>query len=174
LKRPKVEQSNTSIIVGATILKAFRRLEAGVHPEVEIGAFLTDSAGFKNVPRLLGTVTSGRPGEEPVVLCVLQELIDGSVDGWRVVTDALGGITKDPTPDASTNLLSLARQLGLRTADALSTTRSVALQRIRRQTHRRICCRWRGSSAFVPLNSIARSPPAWNLRSRPSVFQRNG
>jgi maltose alpha-D-glucosyltransferase/alpha-amylase len=47
LKRPHVEQSNTSIMAGDAILKAFRRLEAGIHPEVEIGTFLTDTVGFQ-------------------------------------------------------------------------------------------------------------------------------
>ena len=32
------------------------RLEAGIHPEIEIGRFLTEVAGFANTPALLGTV----------------------------------------------------------------------------------------------------------------------
>jgi maltose alpha-D-glucosyltransferase / alpha-amylase len=48
--RPGAEQSNTSITAGEVILKAFRKLEAGVHPELEMGKYLTETAGFTNVP----------------------------------------------------------------------------------------------------------------------------
>ena len=57
-----VEQSNTSVMVGdAAILKGLRKLETGVHPELEVGRFLTEVAGFRNTPPLLGWVErSGR------------------------------------------------------------------------------------------------------------------
>ena len=38
------------------ILKIYRRLEAGVHPELEIGRFLTDVAGYANTPPLYGSI----------------------------------------------------------------------------------------------------------------------
>jgi trehalose synthase-fused probable maltokinase len=117
LRRPNVEQSNTSIMAGAAILKAFRKLEAGIHPEVEIGTFLTDTVGFKNVPQLLGTVECVRQGNEPIVLCVLQSLIDDSVDGWSVVAKGLRAVTAVAKGKDSAHLLSLAGRLGLRAAE---------------------------------------------------------
>jgi maltose alpha-D-glucosyltransferase/alpha-amylase len=116
LRRPNVEQSNTSIMAGAAILEAFRKLEAGIHPEVEIGTFLTDTVRFENVPQLLGTVECVRQGNEPIVLCILQSLIDDSVDGWSVVAKGLRAVTAVAKGKDSAHLLSLAGQLGLRAA----------------------------------------------------------
>ena len=76
IARVGAEQSNTSIIAGNAILKAYRRLEEGIHPELELGAFLTDTVGFKNVPELLGTIEYVHPGtDQPAALCVLQRLV---------------------------------------------------------------------------------------------------
>ena len=48
------EQSNTtSIADGNYVIKLLRKVNAGVHPEIEVGRFLLD-AGFKNAPDLLG------------------------------------------------------------------------------------------------------------------------
>ena len=38
------------------VFKAYRRLQAGVQPEIEIGRFLTEVAGFANTPPLLGAI----------------------------------------------------------------------------------------------------------------------
>src|SRR5262249_10932853 len=50
------EQSNTTALVGSQyVAKLFRRLEPGINPEIEIGRFLTDVAGFHHTPALMGT-----------------------------------------------------------------------------------------------------------------------
>ncbi|HEY0780542.1 MAG TPA: hypothetical protein VGD56_21475, partial [Gemmatirosa sp.] len=88
------EQSNTSILYGGrAILKLFRRLERGAHPDVEIGAFLA-ARGFPHVPALLGTVTlTDADGES--VAGMLQALVPGAEDAWahtvRAAGDALAG-----------------------------------------------------------------------------------
>ena len=38
------------------LLKIYRRLEPGIHPELEIGRFLTEVAGFAHTPPLLGSI----------------------------------------------------------------------------------------------------------------------
>src|SRR5262249_52993461 len=51
------EQSNSSIIIADTmVLKLYRRLADGEHPEVEMCRFLTETAGYANTPKLLGTI----------------------------------------------------------------------------------------------------------------------
>ena len=55
------EQSNTSLTYGDQfILKMFRRVEAGTHPDLEIGRFLTERARFPNTPPLLGALAYRR------------------------------------------------------------------------------------------------------------------
>ena len=49
------EQSNTSIVYGdSLILKLFRRLEAGINPDLEISRFLTERHQFAHMPKLAG------------------------------------------------------------------------------------------------------------------------
>lgn len=81
IRLSRTEQSNSSVIVdGLAILKIFRRLEPGIHPDVEITRFLTERR-FLHVPVLLGTIRfSDRQGE--TVAGMLQELVPGAVDGW--------------------------------------------------------------------------------------------
>src|SRR4051812_7877631 len=55
IRRLGAEQSNTSIAFGSRkVLKLYRRLQPGIHPELEVGRFLTETAGFRNTPALLG------------------------------------------------------------------------------------------------------------------------
>ncbi|WP_035677094.1 maltokinase N-terminal cap-like domain-containing protein, partial [Azospirillum brasilense] len=83
------EQSNTSIRIGdAAILKGLRKLESGIHPELEVGRFLTEVANFRNTPALLGWVERTGDGEA-ATLCILQELVPDARDAWSHVTAAL-------------------------------------------------------------------------------------
>jgi trehalose synthase-fused probable maltokinase len=102
------------------MLKGFRRLEPGVHPELEIGRFLTEVAGFKNAPALLGSVELVGPmGEVPTALCVLQALIPNQGDGWAHVNERLKIIANEQADQIGTEqqLFSLAHCLGKRTAE---------------------------------------------------------
>lgn len=87
------EQSNTSAAIGGThVLKAFRRLQAGPHPELEIGHHLaaTDLDGRAPVARLSGWYELV-DGEGTTALGVVQELVPGALDGWGLVLSALAG-----------------------------------------------------------------------------------
>jgi trehalose synthase-fused probable maltokinase len=120
IERRAGEQSNTSIRIGGTMLKGFRRLEPGVHPELEIGRFLTEVAGFRNAPALLGSVELVGPvGEVPTALCVLQALIPNQGDGWAYVIERLESIPNEHADRARSEqqLFSLAHCLGQRTAE---------------------------------------------------------
>ena len=57
------EQSNTTAIIDSDyVVKIFRRLHAGVNPEIEVGRFLTDRAGYTGAPPLLGAGQSFKAG----------------------------------------------------------------------------------------------------------------
>ena len=77
------EQSNTSVIFGDTlILKHFRRLAAGVNPDVEVTGFLTERTSFRATPRLAGSLEY-RDAAGTWTLAMAQELVGDSRDGWR-------------------------------------------------------------------------------------------
>lgn len=85
------EQSNTSILYGdRAILKLFRRLEHGAHPDVEIGAFLAER-GFPHVPALFGTLAVG-DSEGESVAGMLQALVPGAEDAWAHAVRAAGDV----------------------------------------------------------------------------------
>jgi maltokinase len=97
------EQSNTSIVFDdELILKAFRRLEAGINPELEILRFLTEK-GFGNIASLGGWYAySGAP--IGATLGILQEFVRGGIDGWALALDEINS-----APDSFTGRL---RRLG--------------------------------------------------------------
>jgi maltokinase len=83
-----VEQSNSSIVFGeALILKAFRRVEPGVNPELELLRFLSER-DFPHIAPIAGWFQyEGRLMD--ATLGVLQEFLAGAVDGWDLALDAL-------------------------------------------------------------------------------------
>jgi trehalose synthase-fused probable maltokinase len=86
----EAEQSNSSVVFGdELILKLYRRLEAGINPELELLRFLT-SRGFPNVASLHGWhAYSGRPID--ATLGVLQRFVVGGNDGWGLALDSIAG-----------------------------------------------------------------------------------
>ncbi len=98
-----VEQSNSSIVFGeALILKAFRRVEPGVNPELELLRFLSERE-FPNIAPLAGWYEfEGRFID--ATLGILQEYLAGARDGWEL---ALEEVSSDPD-----GLLDRLRALG--------------------------------------------------------------
>jgi maltose alpha-D-glucosyltransferase / alpha-amylase len=80
------EQSNTTALVGSEyVVKLFRRLEAGVNPEIEVGRFLTDTVAFPNTPPLLGAVELEEKGGRSAV-AVVHGFIQNQGDAWTVTS----------------------------------------------------------------------------------------
>ena len=82
------EQSNTSVVFDdELILKVFRRLEAGLNPELEMLRFLTEH-GFSNIATLGGWYAySGGP--LTATLGILQQYVRDGLDGWDLALDEL-------------------------------------------------------------------------------------
>jgi len=131
VRRSGVEQSNSSVIFDDYgMLKIYRRLQPGPHPEIEMSRYLVERAGFANTPPLLGFVEldlDHQRGPETHALGVLFGFVRNQGDGWtqaldyltRYLDDALlsSGTRQSDLPDPDVFFLSLARQLGLRTAE---------------------------------------------------------
>jgi trehalose synthase-fused probable maltokinase len=87
-----VEQSNTSIVFGREqILKVYRRLEAGVNPELELLRFLTERS-FPNIAQLTGWFSYTGPLMD-ATLGIMQEYVPDAKDGWELALEELG---RDP------------------------------------------------------------------------------
>jgi trehalose synthase-fused probable maltokinase len=85
------EQSNSSVVIDReAILKLYRRLEPGIHPDVEVTRFLTIEREFVNVPVLLGTIRfEDSAGGGVTIAGMLQEYVPGAMDGWSYALDRL-------------------------------------------------------------------------------------
>ncbi len=114
------EQSNSSILFGdRLILKIFRRIDSGVNPDIEIGRFLTEQAGFPNVAAVAGSIEYRPRKGGDMSVAILQDCVENEGDAWRFTLDAVDQyfeevVTRSPDereppvlPDGS--LVSLAR-----------------------------------------------------------------
>ena len=127
LRRVAQEQSNSSVVINdAMVMKVLRMVKPGVHPEIEMGRYLT-SHGFPNVPATLGEVTRHAADCTPYALIVLQRYVDNQGDAWSWTMDTLErAIQSDALADpahgehvrnnnaALAELTSFARLLGQR------------------------------------------------------------
>src|SRR5665213_2681437 len=97
------EQSNSSVVFDdALILKVYRRLEAGMNPELELLRFLTVH-GFANIAALRGWYEYTGPPLD-ATLGILQDYARCENDGWEFALDALASV-----PD---EFVAHARRLG--------------------------------------------------------------
>lgn len=89
------EQSNTSILIGQRMmLKIIRQVRPGVHPEIEMGAFLTERQ-FPSIAPLLGEVRRVASDGEQVTLMILQGYVDSRGDAWQWTRDTLERAVRD-------------------------------------------------------------------------------
>ena len=89
-RRLTAEQSNTSVAYGdRLILKALRRVTAGVNLDREVGSFLTLRARFPHVPPLAGAIEYVSATGEVTTLGVLQGFMANHGDGWSWIVGHL-------------------------------------------------------------------------------------
>ena len=65
------------------VVRIYRKLEAGPNPEIEMGRFLTDVAGFANTPALLGSVELVEGNSNSAVGAV-HAFVSNQGDAWTV------------------------------------------------------------------------------------------
>ena len=81
------EQSNSSLIVNdAVMLKIFRKVSPGMHPETEMSRHLT-AQGFANTPPMLGEVVRVAKDGERSSLAVAQGFVRNQGDAWTWTLD---------------------------------------------------------------------------------------
>jgi maltose alpha-D-glucosyltransferase/alpha-amylase len=89
---PRAEQTNSSLVVGRlAIVKLFRAVTHGIHPEPEMARVLT-KRGFSGVPALIGEVVRRDASGETSALAVAQSYVTNQGDGAEWTHDQLGRI----------------------------------------------------------------------------------
>jgi maltose alpha-D-glucosyltransferase / alpha-amylase len=91
------------------MLKIYRRISPGEHPETEMGRYLT-TQGFTNAPPLLGDVVHVTPDGTPSTLAVALGFVRNQGDAWSWILDhltrALDGLAPvEPAKDTGADLL---------------------------------------------------------------------
>ncbi len=97
------EQSNTSVIFGqAAMFKAFRRISAGINPDIELNRVL-GRAGNPNAALLMGSYDTTWAGE-PCALGMIAAFAPNSAEGWDMATasarDVYAGAVSDFTGES--------------------------------------------------------------------------
>lgn len=119
------EQSNASAVINESVLiKFYRRVETGEHPEVETAGHLSQVARFKHMPQFMGHVDFLGDDGKPRVLAGAFEFVRNQGDAWRVVTEGLAKALEEYGLNATEGELpklafpvEIGRKLGRRTAD---------------------------------------------------------
>jgi maltose alpha-D-glucosyltransferase/alpha-amylase len=96
------EQSNGMLTIGdAAVLKIYRRISPGRHPETEVNRYLT-THGFTHAPSLLGDVVRVVVDGIPSTLAIALEFIRNEGDAWSWILDRLTRALDAHVPAAPT------------------------------------------------------------------------
>jgi maltose alpha-D-glucosyltransferase/alpha-amylase len=92
IRRLSAEQSNSSLIISdVAVFKLVRRVFPGIHPEAEMGRYLTER-GFANTAPLFGEVTRYDKDDTPHTLVLVQGFIRNQGDSWSWTLDYLSRV----------------------------------------------------------------------------------
>ena len=105
------------------VLKSYRWLLEGMHPELEISRFLTTTAKFAHVPQLAGSLEYVGAQGQASTLAILERYAENQGDAWAYTMsylerhlDAYCTSPEQPLDARHTVYLTLMKTLGLRTA----------------------------------------------------------
>ncbi len=85
----KGQHSNSAVLFGEKlVLKLLRRIESGVHPELEVGRFL-QAQHFPYCARFLGALTYEVPEQGSTLLALVTECLAHAIPAWDYTLDAL-------------------------------------------------------------------------------------
>lgn len=91
---------------GNWLLKVYRRVEAGAHPEVEIGDVLGASEAPSPTAPLAATLEYRGRKQEPTILAVVHQFIQHDADAWQFTLDKVSDfyerVATMPEPDVNT------------------------------------------------------------------------
>ncbi len=108
------DQSNTSVVLGgALLLKAYRRVQPGLNPDLELTAFLSEEAEFPGVPRLAGWAEVVTRDGGAATLAMLQAFIAHAEDAYEATAERLAGLVEANGAVSLESATELAEDLGI-------------------------------------------------------------
>jgi maltose alpha-D-glucosyltransferase/alpha-amylase len=149
------QSTNTSVTLGERLfLKCYRRLRTGLHPELEVGRFLTEEAKFANCVPLAGAVEYTAKDGERTTVALLQAYRPNQGDAWSYTLAYLERFVESLREEENHGAyLTLIQTLATRTAELHR-----AFERGR-------------TSAFAPEPFSAADIDAWRARVREEAAQ---
>ena len=89
LHRLTASSNSISLLGERLFLKAYRRLQVGVSPELEMGRYLTDVVGYKHCVPVAGSVEFHGNDGSVWALALLQAQVSNQGDAWTYAVDQL-------------------------------------------------------------------------------------
>ena len=86
-----LELSNTTAVLDGRglLLKLYRRVEEGIHPEMEVLRRFAKTGAVPHTPSLLGVLEYQPEAGGPITIGIVREFVHGEGDAWRLTLDAL-------------------------------------------------------------------------------------
>jgi trehalose synthase-fused probable maltokinase len=91
------DQSNTSTVLGGRLLlKAYRRVQPGLNPDLELTAYLSEEAAFPGVPRLAGWAEVVTREAGVATVAMLQAFVADGEDAYERTAEFLADLVAAP------------------------------------------------------------------------------
>jgi maltose alpha-D-glucosyltransferase/alpha-amylase len=108
------DQSNTSVVLGdRLLLKAYRRIQPGLNPDLELTAFLSEEAAFSGVARLAGYAEVVTRESGAATVAMLQAFVPDAGDAYESTAERLATLIGSPVPADIEAATDLAEDLGI-------------------------------------------------------------
>lgn len=99
LVRLTASSNSVSLLGDRLFLKAYRRLQPGLNPEVEMGRFLTDVVAFPHCVPVAGSIDYVDDSGTPWALGLLQAQVVNQGDAWTYTVDLVARLLEAGEPD---------------------------------------------------------------------------
>src|SRR5258706_5674270 len=152
----RTQSTNTSVVLGDRLfLKAYRRLRPGLHPELEVGRYLTEVARFKHCVPLAGSVEYFSKEQQSMTVALLQAYVPNQGDAWSYTLAYLERFAESKrTEEGHGGFITLMQTLATRTAEL----------------HRAFAAAT-SDPAFTPEPLTREDVAAWRARVREEALQ---
>ncbi len=151
LHRLTTSSNSVSLLGDRLFLKAYRRLQPGLNPELEMGRFLTDAVAFSHSVPVAGSVEWIAADGRAWTLALLQAQVTNQGDAWSATVDQLARLLESNGDDEG----------AVNDAVAAMAERMQVLARRVAELHTALARRT-GDAAFDPEPATAADVARWS------------